>query len=190
MISVWRYYMLPGAEGGRMIIENACLILQIFQMSDGETREEVPMDVMNQQQAEREAQLLQANREELVERIARAIREDGTAQPLLGLHLHRSSLRTEPLHGVVEPSVCVIAQGSKEVLQGESCYRYDPSLYLLASVELPHVSQVLEASKGSSTSVCAWNSPPPSSARLWLKSVTPRLQALLMRGPSLSARWM
>src|SRR2546428_7159810 len=147
MFSVWRYYRHPGAQGGRMIVANACLILHIFQMSDGETREEVPMDVMNHQPAEREAQRVQANREELVERIARAIREDGTAQPLLGLHLYRSSLPTEPVHGVVEPSVCVIAQGSKEVLQGESRYRYDPSQYLLATVELPRVSQVLEASK-------------------------------------------
>ncbi len=105
------------------------------------------MNVMIHQQAEREAQRVQANQDELVERIARAMREDGTAQPLLGLHLYRSSLPTEPVHGVVEPSVCVIAQGSKEVLQGESRYRYDPSQYLLASVELPHVSQVLEASK-------------------------------------------
>jgi AraC-like DNA-binding protein len=48
---------------------------------------------------------------------------------------------------VVEPSVCVIAQGSKEVLLGESRYQYDPSHYLLATVELPRVSQVLEASK-------------------------------------------
>src|SRR5205085_3759158 len=36
---------------------------------------------------------------------------------------------------------------SKEVLLGDSRYRYDPSQYLLATVELPRVSQVLEASK-------------------------------------------
>ena len=62
-----------------MIVENACLILHIFQMGDGETREEVPMDVVNQKPPEREAEWMHANREELVERIARAIREDGTA---------------------------------------------------------------------------------------------------------------
>jgi AraC-type DNA-binding domain-containing proteins len=105
------------------------------------------MNVMIHQQAEREVQRMQANREELVERIARAMREDGTTQPLKGLHLFRSSLPTEPMHGVVKPSVCVTAQGSKEVLLGDSRYQYDPSQYLLASVELPHVSQVLEASK-------------------------------------------
>src|SRR5881275_809351 len=116
-------------------------------MSDGETREEVPMDVMNHQPAEREAELMQANREELVERIARAMRADGSAQPLQGLHLYRYSSPMELGHGMAEPSVCVIAQGSKEVLLGDSRYRYDPSQYLLATIELPRVSQVLEASK-------------------------------------------
>jgi hypothetical protein len=43
-------------------------------MEDGETREEVPMHVMIHQPAAREARLMQVNREELVERIARAIR--------------------------------------------------------------------------------------------------------------------
>src|SRR6476661_4137940 len=87
-----------------------------------------------------------AYREELAERIARAIPADGAVEPLKGLLLNRSSTPTEPLHGVSRPSLCVIAQGSKEVLLGESRYRYDPAHYLLATVELPVVGQVLEAS--------------------------------------------
>src|SRR5258708_13253550 len=75
------------------------------------------------------------------------MREDGTVQMLQGLHLSRCSLPLKPVHSVLEPSVCVIAQGSKEVLLGDSRYRYDPSQYLLATVELPRVSQILEASK-------------------------------------------
>jgi AraC-like DNA-binding protein len=105
------------------------------------------MDVMNHQQVEREAVLLQAHREELVERIGRAMREDGTAQPLKGLHLYRHSFPLEHVYSVVEPSVCVVAQGSKEFLLGESRYRYDPLHYLLVTVDLPYVGQVLEASK-------------------------------------------
>ena len=105
------------------------------------------MNVMFHQQAERVAELMQAHREELVERIEQAVREDGTVQTLQGLYLSRSSLPLKPLHSVLKPSVCVIAQGSKEVLLGDSRYRYDPSHYLLATVELPRVSQVLEASK-------------------------------------------
>ncbi len=105
------------------------------------------MNVMIHQPAEREAQLLQANREELVERIARAMREDGTAQPLQGLHLYRHSLPLEQVYSVVEPSLCVVAQGSKEFLLGDRRYRYDPLHYLLVTVDLPNVGQVLEASQ-------------------------------------------
>ncbi len=50
---------------------------------------------MNQKPSEREAEWMQANREELVERIARAIRKDGTAQPIQGLHLYRHSFPLE-----------------------------------------------------------------------------------------------
>jgi AraC-like DNA-binding protein len=116
-------------------------------MDAGETSEEVAMDMMNHQQAEHEAQRMQANREELVERIARAIRADGTAQPLQGLHLYRHSFPLEQVYTVVEPSLCVVAQGSKEFLLGGSRYRYDPFHYLLVTVDLPYVGQVLEASK-------------------------------------------
>lgn len=105
------------------------------------------MSVMNQQQAEREAQQMQANREELVERIGRAIRADGAAQPLPGLHLYRHSFPLERVYSMVEPSLCVVAQGSKEFLVGESRYRYDPFHYLLVTVDLPNVGQVLEASQ-------------------------------------------
>jgi AraC-like DNA-binding protein len=105
------------------------------------------MNLMNQKSSEREAELMQANREELVERIGRAMREDGTVQPLKGLHLNRRSSLRAPIYGVMEPSVGVIAQGSKEVLLGQSRYRYDPSHYLLATIELPSVRRVLEASQ-------------------------------------------
>src|SRR5437773_2669632 len=138
MISVWRYYRHPLAQGGRRIRANACLILHILQMGDGERREEVPMDVMNQKQSERE---------ELVERIGRAIRADGAVQPLPGLHLYRHCFPLEQVYSVVEPSLCVVAQGSKEFLLGESRCRYDPFHYLLVTVDLPYVGQVLEASK-------------------------------------------
>jgi AraC-like DNA-binding protein len=105
------------------------------------------MNMMVFQQAEREILRVQASREELVERISRAINFDGTIQPFKGLHLSRSSSPTAPLHGVTVPSFCVVAQGSKEVLLGDSRYQYDPLHYLLATVEIPSIAQVLEASK-------------------------------------------
>src|SRR5579884_1100330 len=109
------------------------------------------MDVINRQPAEREAareeKLMQANREELLEQIARILHTDGSAQPLPGLHLYRHSVPLEQVYSVVEPSVCVVAQGSKEFLLGESRYHYDPFHYLLVTVGLPYIGQVLEASK-------------------------------------------
>lgn len=105
------------------------------------------MSTMITRPDERELQRLQANHEELVERVSRVVREDGTCQPLPGLRLARASSPTEPQHGVSTPSVCVIAQGGKEVLLGESRYRYDPAHYLLTTIELPSVSRVVAASK-------------------------------------------
>ena len=54
---------------------------------------------------------------------------------------------SECLHSVSIPAFCAIAQGSKEVLLGSDRYQYDPMHYLLATVELPIVSQILEASR-------------------------------------------
>jgi hypothetical protein len=109
--------------------------------------EEVAMDSLHPQQVEREAHRAQANRDELVERIARAVRGDGKIEPLKGLCLHRVSSPTESVHGVSDSAFCVIAQGSKEVLLGDSRYHYDPAHYLLITAELPVVSQVIEASQ-------------------------------------------
>src|SRR5258708_34705760 len=105
------------------------------------------MESLNEREREREARQAVANREELAERIARAVRADGTVEPLRGLYLKRVSAPTEPVHGVSIPAFCVIAQGSKEIYLGEDYYRYDPGHYLLATVELPILIQIGEASR-------------------------------------------
>ena len=105
------------------------------------------MDLMNRPQSEREAHRAQTNRDELVERIARAIREDGTAVPLEGLQLRRASSPMELGHGVSFPAFCVIAQGSKEILLGDNRYRYDPAHYLITTAALPIASRITEASE-------------------------------------------
>jgi AraC-like DNA-binding protein len=109
--------------------------------------EEVVMVSQSFQPGAYEAQHAQANRAELVERIAQAVRDDGRVEPLNGLYLFRASSPTEHLHSVYTPAFCVIAQGSKEVFLGEERYQYDPAHYLLTTVELPVVSQIREASK-------------------------------------------
>jgi len=107
---------------------------------------QVMIEALDTAPVDREALRVRANRDELAERIARAIPEDGRVEPLEGLALHRSSVAKEPLHSVSHPSLCVIAQGSKEVHIGERRYQYDPYHYLLVTAELPLVGQILEAS--------------------------------------------
>ncbi|MBA3824545.1 MAG: AraC family transcriptional regulator [Ktedonobacterales bacterium] len=103
------------------------------------------MKTMQVQQADDEVQRVHANCHELATRIAGAIRDDGTAEPMKGLHLQRASSPAGPIHGMIEPSLCVIAQGSKVILLGNTPYRYDPAHYLLATAELPCIGQISDA---------------------------------------------
>jgi AraC-like DNA-binding protein len=60
--------------------------------------------------------------------------------------LLRSSHPTDELHAVQEPAVCFVAQGRKRVMAGPSVYVYDRAKYLVASVDVPIIGQILEAS--------------------------------------------
>jgi AraC-like DNA-binding protein len=102
---------------------------------------------MNHQAAKREAQRMQSNREELAERIAKALPEDGTLDVSASFRLARSSKPTEPIHSLYQPSFCVVAQGRKQALLGEEVFRYDPGHYLIYTVDLPLTFRVEEASK-------------------------------------------
>ncbi len=105
------------------------------------------MDQSTMSLTEREAARMQVNRDELAERIGRAVPKDGVVEPLEGIYLARASVPLQRIHSVVKPSFCVIAQGSKEILLGNSRYLYDSGHYLIATLELPRLSQILEASR-------------------------------------------
>ena len=68
-----------------------------------------------------------------------------TAVP--GLSLFRRDEPTEPITGMYEPSICLVAQGAKRVLLGEDTFVYDAHHYLITSVHLPTVVQIIEASR-------------------------------------------
>lgn len=63
------------------------------------------------------------------------------------LSLFRRNEPTEPFSGIYEPSVCLVAQGAKRVQLGDETYVYDAQHYLLTSVHLPTVVQIIEASR-------------------------------------------
>lgn len=58
----------------------------------------------------------------------------------------RVSQPSEPTHGVFGPAVCVVAQGRKQVLSGGAVLTYDAMNYLVASVDMPVIGQVVDAS--------------------------------------------
>ncbi len=105
------------------------------------------MNSPNRWSLEQEEQRTQASREELIARLAQATHDDGISEPLDGVRLHRASAPTEIGHGVSFPSLCVIAQGSKEILLGDNRYWYDSAHYLIATTALPIASRIAEASE-------------------------------------------
>ena len=64
-----------------------------------------------------------------------------------GLLLVRRTSPSAPCSGTYTPSVIVVAQGSKRVDLGRTTLTYDRSRLLLTSIDLPIVSQVVEASE-------------------------------------------
>jgi AraC-like DNA-binding protein len=85
--------------------------------------------------------------EELATLIEQHTGRDGThATPITPLSLHRVSAPSEPIAVVCEPALCVITRGRKRVMLADEDYVYDPAHFLLVSVDLPLVGQVVSAS--------------------------------------------
>jgi AraC-like DNA-binding protein len=85
--------------------------------------------------------------DQLKKSIAR-LTEDGDQYDIAiqGLSIHQRTESTEPLSLLYEPRICIIAQGAKRVLLGDDTYIYDEQNYLIASVDLPTVVQIIKAS--------------------------------------------
>ena len=86
------------------------------------------------------------------ERLARAIgriaQSDGDhATAVSSLSLHRRRAPTEPLHCVYGLGLGVIAQGSKQVLQGDEVINYAPGQSMLTTIDSPVVAHVARASQ-------------------------------------------
>ena len=96
---------------------------------------------------EKQARRMQADREELIERATAALPRDGKVEVQAGLVLTRLSAPTRPEYAVLEPWLCMIAQGAKDVMLGEEWYHYDPAHYLISTLGVPAVGRVVEASQ-------------------------------------------
>jgi AraC-like DNA-binding protein len=80
----------------------------------------------------------------IIDRHAPAEGDNATAVP--GLRLFRYTRPTYRVKAVYEQSICVAAQGSKEVMLRNKIFTFDPHYYLLVSVCLPVAAQIIEAS--------------------------------------------
>ncbi|MBT2696431.1 AraC family transcriptional regulator [Bacillus sp. ISL-40] len=90
---------------------------------------------------------LYKQRVELTKIIEHYTGRDGTYNTdIPSLFFSRYSNDTGPHYGVYKPSLCIIVQGMKEVLLSQESYQYGPADYLVASVNLPIIAQVTEAS--------------------------------------------
>ncbi len=72
--------------------------------------------------------------------------EDYCPTKVPGLTVFKKTVAHMPMAGLYEPSVCLIAQGSKRVQLGDDSYNYDTRHYLFSGVHLPVVAQVTDAS--------------------------------------------
>jgi AraC-like DNA-binding protein len=87
-------------------------------------------------------------REKLARKIASFVGEkENRITEVPGVSLHRRTAPTPPCRTIYHTGVIVVAQGRKQVNLGRNSFVYDPSRYLVTSVDLPIVSWVAEATE-------------------------------------------
>jgi len=91
---------------------------------------------------------LQVAIEVLAKSIARwTDKPDRIMTAIPGLSLFRRDEPTQPASVMYEPSICLTTQGTKRILLGDDTYVYDQHHFLITSVDLPTVVQIIKASR-------------------------------------------
>ncbi|MGY2575437.1 AraC family transcriptional regulator N-terminal domain-containing protein [Vibrio sp. C8] len=83
----------------------------------------------------------------LIENWTRGRNQFDTHTGIPGLRLSRWEAPTPPTSYTHNPSICLIAQGKKQVLLGGDSFIYDANHFLISSVNLPITANIMEASK-------------------------------------------
>jgi len=87
-------------------------------------------------------------RKALARKIAdRAVAEGDAVTDIPGFRLYRRSVTTACTSAAYEPSLVVFVQGQKRINVGKTTYLCDGSNFLLTSIDLPVVSQVITATE-------------------------------------------
>jgi AraC-like DNA-binding protein len=82
---------------------------------------------------------------ELQTLIGRSCAGSAFISPIPRLSLYRAVAPSLPMSVLYEPALCVVVQGRKQAMLGETVYIYDPANYLIVSVDLPMVGGVIAA---------------------------------------------
>lgn len=83
----------------------------------------------------------------LIEKWTRTSNQFGNDTGIPGLRLSRWEAPTPPTSYTHNASICLIAQGKKQVLLGGDSFIYDANHFLISSVNLPITANIIEASK-------------------------------------------
>ncbi|MBL8289129.1 MAG: AraC family transcriptional regulator [Rubrivivax sp.] len=87
---------------------------------------------------------MQAGLASRIERHTRGVADCAT--PIAGLTLFRREAPARPAVCMVEPSIVMVAQGTKRLLVGGEGYAYDAERFLVTSLDIPANSEVIAAS--------------------------------------------
>lgn len=89
---------------------------------------------------------MERQRAELAELIRRHAPSDGSFNTLIEpLFMVRHDRPSQSVPGLVQPALCIMAQGRKDVMLGGELFTYDPLNYLVLSVALPISGKVIHA---------------------------------------------
>lgn len=81
---------------------------------------------------------------DLAKAIARCAKNEGINETCIaGLRLYLGKTDTPRQPVVYRPSICIVAQGQKQIFLGEHSYSYDPNTYLINSLTLPIEAMVV-----------------------------------------------
>jgi AraC-like DNA-binding protein len=89
---------------------------------------------------------MRRQQDELAARILHAMPRDGMTEIQSGLYFAKFSNPIGPVYSSLPPSFCVLAQGVKDVFVGAESFRYDPTQYLITTLELPLSATIVDAS--------------------------------------------
>jgi len=89
---------------------------------------------------------MDTKRQKFIERLKQTAKTEGCTPVADNLNIYRFNEPTPRTHGFFTASVCVVAQGAKELELAGERFRYDADHFILASLDMPIVGEVVEAS--------------------------------------------